>query len=141
MTEKEKWELLHEIVCRYINNSEIDYSERETTSKEIIPYIEQFEPKENSKVVPVFQPMVFDTPSVFKPGDAVYSFENDDVYAALFIMPDDYKGEMDFKPKCLMINDGCAFIQCEPEALTHEPGYTYRYATDEEKKLFNRYGY
>lgn len=141
MDEREKWNLLHEIVCAYINDPKIEYSKRESASKEIIPYIEQFEPKENGKIVPVFEAKVFNTPCGFKPCDVVYSFENDDAFPALFIMPDDYKGEMDFKPKCLMINSGCGFIQCEPEVLTHEPGYTYRYATDEEKILIKRCKY
>lgn len=141
MTEKEKWELLHEIVCRYINNSEIEYSERETASKEIIPYIEQFESKENAKIVPAFQAMVFDTPSVFKPGDAVYSFETEDYFPALFIMPDNYNGERDFIPAVLMVDNGSGFIITNSKTLYHNDCCKYRYATDEEKKLFKRYGY
>ena len=40
---KELSELLHVVICRFINNPDIPYSDREKVSKKIIPYVEKLE--------------------------------------------------------------------------------------------------
>lgn len=41
--DKELSELLHIVICRYINDPDISYPERENVSKKIIPYVERLE--------------------------------------------------------------------------------------------------
>lgn len=46
---KELSELLHKVVCKFINSPDIPYSEREEVSKKIIPYVEQLEKQGEQK--------------------------------------------------------------------------------------------
>lgn len=56
---KELSELLHKVVCKFINSPDIPYSEREEVSKKIIPYVEQLEKqgeqKPNNNTKPKFK--------------------------------------------------------------------------------------
>ena len=49
--DKELSELLHIVICRYINDPDISYSERENVSKKILPYIELLEKQGKQKPV------------------------------------------------------------------------------------------
>jgi hypothetical protein len=46
---KELSELLHKVICRFINDPNIPYTEREKVSMEIIPYVERIEKQGEQK--------------------------------------------------------------------------------------------
>lgn len=57
--------LLNEVVCRFINNPDIPYSERDEVSKKIVPYVERLEHREEES------PIINKSVRKFKPGDFI----------------------------------------------------------------------
>ena len=47
--DKELSELLHVVICRYVNDQNISYIERENVSKKIFPYVELLEKQGEKK--------------------------------------------------------------------------------------------
>ena len=50
--DKELSELLHIVICRYVNDPDISYIERENVSKKIFPYVELLEKQGEQKFMP-----------------------------------------------------------------------------------------
>ena len=57
--------LLHEVVCHFISNPDIPYSERDEVSKKIVPYVERLEHREEES------PIINKSVRKFKPGDFI----------------------------------------------------------------------
>jgi hypothetical protein len=57
--------LLNKVVCRFINNPDIPYSERDEVSKKIVPYVERLEHREEES------PIINKSVRKFKPGDFI----------------------------------------------------------------------
>lgn len=81
--------------------------------------------------------IIYNHPKWFKPGEIVYSFEDDDNSACLFRIPEDYKGEDSFKAMVVVARN-FGWNYCGVDWMYHEDGMTYRRATKEEIEIFNK---
>lgn len=63
--DEELSKLLEKVVCRFINNPDIPYSERDEVSKKIVPYVERLEHREEES------PIINKSIRKFKPGDFI----------------------------------------------------------------------
>jgi len=81
--DKELSEILGRVICRYINDPNIPYTEREKVSMEIIPYVERLEKQGEQKSVDKVEPK-------FKVGDTVKD-PYGDLYHITEITDDSYK--------------------------------------------------
>lgn len=92
---KELSELLHEVICRFINDSDIPYSDREKVSMKLLPYVELLEKQGEQKpnIVPIF-----------KVGDIIKNKKNGDTVKVVQILSDSY---------CYLGWDGVATIHSD----------------------------
>ena len=58
--DKELSELLHIVICRYVNDPDISYIERRNVSKKIFPYVELLEKRGEQNLVPDWMPKFLD---------------------------------------------------------------------------------
>lgn len=74
----------------------------------------------------------------FKKGDIIYLCETDDYWPSIIRMTDDYKAVYDyFCCEVAVCNDG-KWEYKETDFIDIYPGMLCRYATEEEKELFNK---
>lgn len=140
MTDKEKQELLHRVVCYYINNPEIPYEQRKPVSEEIVPYVEELQKVYHSKILEDEGMRLFTNMDNFNAGDIVCSVESVDYYQSVFELPEDFDPEGSFNPGPYLVDygEGYELVSDDDVLLYHEDGIYYRYATEEERKLLNK---
>ena len=83
---------------------------------------------------------VYDDLSHFKAGDTIYCIENTDYYAAIVEIDDSFKeGDDAFLAKRAIIREAKGWTIVGNDNVFCEGDSRYRFATDEEKELLNRY--
>ena len=74
---KELSELLHKVICRFINDLDIPYSDRKKVSMEIVPYVERIEKQGEQKPADKVEPKFKDGDWVTSDGESVFHVKID----------------------------------------------------------------
>ena len=135
MTDKEKQELLHRVVCYYINNPEIPYEQRKPVSEEIVPYVEDLIRKAEFTTLEECEVKLYRNLWQFKPGDIVCSLADDNYFQSVFMIPEDFDPDETFNPGPFLIDRGFGYEATEGEGICHENGMVYRYANKVERDM------
>lgn len=91
---------------------------------------------DEGKEPPIIENKITDNLNDFKPGDIIYSFENEDYFASVVKLPENFRGKDCFNCDMIVKKDG-TWERCDDDCFDVCPGMKYRIANEEEVKMFN----